>query len=68
MLEYSMEHSNSIGEAAGEDGCKVPYYLCVHGFLHIISIGDKELKLMHEKRSLHRAGYTQVMVMLIKLT
>lgn len=71
-LEYSTEHSNSIEEAAGRDGCKVPYYLCMHVFLHIISVSDnEELKhnsLMHEKKGLHRAGYTQVMAIPIKLT
>lgn len=72
MLEYSTEHRSSIEDAAGKDGCKVLDYICMHEFLHIISISDdKELKyksLMHEKKGLHRAGYTQVMVVLIKLT
>lgn len=54
VLGDSTEHSNSAEEAAGKDGCKVLYYLCVHGFLHIISISDnEELKhnsLMYERR------------------
>lgn len=59
-------------EAAGKDGCMVPNYLCVMGFLHSISITDnEELKhhsLMHEKKGLHRAGYSQAMIILMKLT
>jgi len=67
-----MEHSNSIEKAAGKDGGKVLCYRCVHGFPQIISISDNEElehnSLMHEKKGLHRAEYTQVMVILIKLT
>lgn len=67
-----MEHSNSTEEAAGKAGCKVPYYLGVHGFPRIISITDNEELnhnlLMHKKKGLYRAGYTQVMVVLIELT
>lgn len=42
------------------------------GFLHSISITDyEELKhnsLMQEKKGLHRAGYSQAMIILMKLT
>lgn len=46
--------------------------ICLMGFLHSISITDnEELKhnsLMHEKKGLHRAGYSQAMIILMKLT
>lgn len=70
--EDSVEQSNSLEEAAGKDGCMVPNYLCVMGSLHGISITDnEELKhnsLMHEKKGLHGAGYSQAMIILMKLT
>lgn len=51
--EDSEEHGSSLEEAAGRDGCMVPNYPWVMGFLHSISITDnEELKhnsLMHEK-------------------
>lgn len=70
--EDSEEQGSSLEEAAGKDGSMVPNYLCVMGFLHGISITDnEELKhnsLMHEKKGLHRAGYSQAMIILMKLT
>lgn len=72
MCEDSVEHDSSSLEAAGKDGWMVPNYLCVMGFLHSISITDnEELKhnsLMQEKKGLHRAGYSQAMIILMKLT
>lgn len=61
-IGYRTESRNCIGKAARTDGCKdvLP---------NIISITDNEVNhhsLMHEKNCLYRAGYTQVMIILIK--